>query len=406
MKIVNFLANKVRNTKNQAFSSTVIKVGIASVAIGVAVILLSFSVLNGFKDKIKEKLFSISAHLQVSKITLNQSFEENPFVFNSEIRQICKENQNISAFNTVIQKSAILKSSTEIGGILLKGIDKDYNWRFFEENIIEGRKIVYKDATYSNEIIISKQMANTLACGIGDDVLLYFIQNPPRARKVKIVGIYLTGVQEIDASYCLADMNLIRRINNWQQNEIGHVEIFLKDFEKQNETQKQLYENLPQELKLNSILNTYAQFFDWFKLLDRNILIVIILIIAVAGFNMISVLLIMIMERSPMIGLLKSLGMSNGGIKKIFFTNALQIILKGLPIGNLLAIVFGLIQYHFKVIPLDPENYYMSHVPISWNFGIWLGVNVGVLILVALFVLVPILLISNIRPVDALKYKD
>ncbi len=406
MKIEFFLAKKIRNTKNQAFSSTVVKVGIASISIGVSVILLSFSILLGFKSKIKEKLFSMSAQMQISKITLNQSFEENPFAFNSELKSICSQNENISAYNPVGLKSAILKSETEISGVLLKGIDENYHWEIFEENLKTGKKLNFDKQNAGKEIIISENLANLLACKTGDDVLIYFIQNPPRARKVKIVGTYNTGISELDNSYCLIDLSLIQKINNWDSTQVGHIELFLKDFDQMELTQKAIYEDLPQDLKITNITQSLSQFFDWFNLLDRNIVIVIILIISVAGFNMVSVLLIMIMERSPMIGLLKSLGMPDFQIRNIFFTNAFQIILKGLPIGNAIAFGFGLLQYHFHLIPLDPENYYMNNVPISWNFGIWLGVNAGVIFLVSLFIIIPTLFISKIEPVSALKYKD
>jgi lipoprotein-releasing system permease protein len=401
-----FLAQKIRKTKGKTFSSSVINIGITSIAIGVAAIILSFSILLGFKDTIKEKLFSMSAHLQVSKITLNQSFEEAPFANNPDSRQLLYKNENIASINAIALKNALLKSEEEISGVLLKGVDENYDWSKFNANIKIGRSIKVDTASYAKEIMLSSTLQKQLNVKLDDDILIYFIQDPPRARKVKIVGIYDTGIEDIDKSYALVDLNLIRRINDWEENEIGHYEVFLNDFEGLNNTTKNLYDFLPHDQQIHKITQLLPQFFDWFSLLDQNILIVLFLIIIVASFNMVSVLLIMIMERTPMIGLLKSLGSSNGMIQKIFISNALIIISKGLLIGNVIAIAICLVQDKFKLIPLDPENYYMSFVPISWHWPIFLWVNISTVVMVGLIIILPTLSILRISPVKALKYKD
>ncbi|MFT7420922.1 MAG: lipoprotein-releasing system permease protein [Arcticibacterium sp.] len=401
-----FLAQKIRKTKGKTFSSSVINIGITSIAIGVAAIILSFSVLLGFKDTIKEKLFSMSAHLQVSKITLNQSFEEAPFLNTPESIKNIANNENIASFNAIALKSALLKSDEEISGVLLKGVDNNYDWSVFESNMVEGRRINFDSSSYSKEIILSSTLKKLLNVNLNDDLLIYFIQDPPRARKVKIVGIYETGIEDIDKSYALVDLNLIRRINNWKENEVGHLEIFLKDFNSINTSTSSLYNDIPQDQRIHKITQLLPQFFDWFNLLDRNIIIVLFLIIVVASFNMVSVLLIMIMERTPMIGLLKALGARNTFIQKVFISNALIIILKGLAIGNLLAISFCYVQDKFKLIPLDPENYYMSYVPISWHWPTFVFVNVATILVVGIIVILPTISIVRIRPVKALKYKE
>jgi lipoprotein-releasing system permease protein len=401
-----FLAKKIRKTKGKTFSSSVINIGITSIAIGVAAIILSFSILMGFKNTIKEKLFSMSAHLQVSKITLNQSFEEAPFKNNKESRALLHKNENIASINAIALKSALLKSEEEISGVLLKGVDENYDWSKFNSNIISGRTIKVNSSSYAKEILLSSTLQKLLNVKLNDDILIYFIQDPPRARKVKIVGLYETGIEDIDKAYALVDLNLIRRINGWADNEIGHYEVFLNDFELLNSTTHALYDDLPQDQQIHKITQLLPQFFDWFSLLDQNILIVLVLIIIVASFNMISVLLIMIMERTPMIGLLISLGSPNGLIQKIFISNALIIISKGLLIGNFIAITLCFVQDKFKLIPLDAENYYMSYVPISWHWPTFLWVNIATIILVGLIVILPTLSVLKISPVKALKYKD
>ncbi|MCR9065836.1 MAG: ABC transporter permease [Cytophagales bacterium] len=406
MKIELFLAQKIRKTKGKTFSSSVITIGVASIAIGVASILISFSVLLGFKDTIKEKLFSMSSHMQVSKITLNQSFEETPFQNSDEFKEILRKNENVASINAIALKSALLKSENEISGVVLKGVDTDYNWNTFNENIIEGRSIAFDTSGYSKEVLISKTQKRLLNVELGDDLLIYFIQNPPRARKVEIVGIYETGIEEIDKSYSIIDLNLIRRINEWKEDEIGHSEIYVHNLQEMDKSIASLYNELPQDLQVHTIIQLMPQFFDWFNLLDRNIIIVIFLIVVVASFNMVSVLLIMIMERTPMIGLLKSIGTENGVIQRIFITNAIQIIIKGLLIGNLVAIVLCLLQDQFHLIPLDPESYYMSYVPISWKWPVFLFVNLGTILVVSIIVSLPTWAILKISPVKALKYKE
>lgn len=406
MKTELFLARKIRKTKGKTFSSSVIHIGVASVAIGVAAIIISFSVLLGFKNTIKEKLFSMSSHLQLSKITLNQTFEEAPFLNNSQIQSLLLNNVKIAEINAIALKSAILKSEEEISGVVLKGVDSLYHWESFKENITEGRQIQFDSSDYSKEIMISRNLQRLLNVRLGDDLMIYFIQRPPRARKVKIVGIYETGIEEIDKNYALVDINLIRRINNWSEEEIGHTEIFLKNVADLDDIVPELYENLPQDLQLTKITRQMPNFFDWFNLLDRNIIIVIFLIAVVASFNMVSVLLIMIMERTPMVGLLKALGSKNGLIQRIFISNALLIIMRGLLLGNLIALGFCLIQDKFRLIPLDPENYYMSYVPISWNWPLFILINLVAVVIVGLIIILPTLAILKITPVKALKYKE
>ncbi len=253
---------------------------------------------------------------------------------------------------------------------------------------------------------MSKLQAKLLNIKLNDELLIYFIQNPPRARKVRVVGIYDTGIAEIDEHYALVDINLIRRINGWDNQEIGHTEIFLKDVNALDQVVPELYGHLPQELQLTKITRQMPQFFDWFSLLDRNIVIVIFLIATVASFNMVSVLLIMIMERTPMVGLLKSLGAQNRLIQQVFVYNALLIIIRGLIIGNTIALGFCLLQDKFKLIPLEPENYYMSYVPISWNWPLFGVVNLVALVVIGLIVFLPAFTILKISPVKALKYKE
>lgn len=406
MNVAFYLAKKIRFTKNQAFSSVIIKVGIASVAIAVSVLILSFFVLYGFKNTIKSKLFGQTSHIQISKITLNRSFEETSMPNNLEREQKTKNLPNIKSINKIALKSVILKSEEAIAGVVIKGVDEKYDWSEFKENLIQGRLPVLKTDSISQEILISEKILNDLDLKLNDNLLVYFIQNPPRARKLKIVGIYNTNVEELDQLYFYGDINLVRKINNWQDGEFGHYEIFLNDISKIDITKEHLLNLFPQEYDVLKVTEILPQFYDWFKLLDRNIIMVIFLILIVAGFNMISVLLIMIMERTPMIGLLKSLGSTDNTIKTIFLSNGGRITFIGLIFGNLIAILIAFLQDKFRIIKLDASNYYMEYVPIEWNWWVVFFVNISIFMVILLITFIPALIIKKISPVQALKYKD
>jgi lipoprotein-releasing system permease protein len=403
MNIALYLAKKIQHTKNQTFSSIIIKVGTASIAIAVSVLILSFFILLGFKNTIKKKLFSQTSHIQVNKITLNRSFEEatmtnNLVFFNKTIKL-----PEVKSANKVALKSVILKSEEEISGVILKGIDKNYDWEEFGQNIVEGRKL---KAEGQNEMLISRKIASELQLKLNQDLLVYFIQNPPRARKLKIVGIYDTNVEELDQVYVLTNLSMIQKINNWQNGEFGHYEIFIKDINQMDTVKNKLLNIFPQEFEVLKVTEILPQFFDWFSLLDRNIVMVIGLIIIVAAFNMISVLLIMIMERTPMIGLLKAIGTQNYQIRNIFLANSSKIILWGLLWGNIIGLGLSFLQWKYKLMKLDATNYYMNFVPIEWNWLVVLIVNIGAFVVVLAISYLPSLIIRRISPVEALKYKD
>lgn len=406
MNLPRFISQRIQKTKSESFTSTVVKVGIASIAIGLAVMIISFAILVGYKQAIKDKLFSLSSHIQVSKITLNQSYEETPMPIKTNFYNNYRQNNKIRHVQAVGNKAGMLKSSEELAGIIIKGVGRDYDWQTFSQNLIEGKRITFADTSFSNEVIISKRIATRLKIKLSDDVLIYFIQNPPRVRKVKVVGIYETGLEEFDKNYIIGDLALVQKMNEWDNNTCGHYEIFLKNFDDLDETTAIVTNEINQDMRATKITDMFPAIFDWLNLLDKNILIVLGLILVVACFNMISVLLVMMMERTPMIGMLKALGSNNTQIRKIFVFNGLNIILKGILYGNLIGIGLGLIQYYFKVIPLDPENYYISYVPIEWDWFIIMLLNIATVLLILAVITIPTLIVSKMRVVEALKFKE
>jgi lipoprotein-releasing system permease protein len=408
MNLPNFIAQRIRKTKTKSFSSTVTRIGVGSVAVGVATLLISFAVLFGFKNTITDKLFSLSYHIQVSKITLNQSFEETPIEINSKFYQNYRQNPQIRHVQAVANKAGMLKSENDFSGVLIKGVGQDFDWQLFNQNLIEGRKInpIVDSSNQKNEIIISKKLAALLNIKLNDEPILYFIQNPPRPRKVKVVGIYETGLEEFDKNLIISNLWLIQKMNNWDKNTAGHLEVFLNKFEKLDESADWIEERIEQNQRTIKSTESFIQIFDWLQLLDRNIIIVLVLIIVVSSFNMVSILLVMLMERTPMVGLLKSLGSTDLQIRKVFIYSGLWIIVRGLLIGNLLAIAFCLTQNYFKIIPLDAESYYMNYVPISWNWLVWILVNIGTVIVIGLVIFIPTWIVAKMKPVVAMKYRS
>ncbi|MFN3589236.1 MAG: ABC transporter permease [Spirosomataceae bacterium] len=403
--IAQFLAKRIRNTKVGSFTYTITRIGMASIAIGISILLVSYSVLFGFKKTIKEKLFSLNAHIQVSKITLNQSFDESPLQINDEIKDVFAKNDLLDGIFTVTNKAAILKSEADIAGILIKGVDSSFVDAYFSKNILQGVTLDFSQKSSENQVLISEYLSKKLNISVGQSVLIYFIQNPPRARKVIVKGIFSTGIEEYDKQLIIGDNRLIHKMNNWSPDQVGHYELLVKDIGQIEIVKKQLLADLPSFLSVVSIMDISPEYFDWFELLDRNILIIIILIIIVASFNMMSVILIMIMERTQMIGLLKALGTSNYTIRTMFFRNALFIVWKGLLWGNAIGLTLCWIQDTFHIIKLDPVNYYMNFVPISWEWSWYLFVNIALFLIVSSIVFLTTSTILKIKPIAAIRTK-
>ncbi len=405
MNLSRFIALRIQKTKSSSFTSTVTKIGVASIALGLSVMIVSISVLLGFKKTIKDKLFSLSSHIQVSKITLNQSFEETPMAINTKFYQNYRKIPQIRHVQAVANKAGMLKSSEELSGIVIKGVGRDYDWQSFSENLVEGRRINFADSSYSSEIIISRKIATQLKIKLSDEVIIYFIQNPPRVRKVKIVGIYDTGLEEFDKNFILGDLALVQKMNDWDNKTAGHYEIFLNNFDNLNTSAKRVFDEIEQDSQVMKVTEMFPAIFDWLSLMDRNSIILMALILVVAAFNMISVLLVMMMERTPMIGLLKALGSSDSKIRKVFIFNGLTIIIKGIFIGNIIGIGLCAIQFFFRILPLDAESYYMNYVPIDFNWGIILLINIVTVLLVLAVITIPTFVVSRMKVVDALKFR-
>jgi len=397
-----FVARRIRNTQETSFSKTVTFVGIGTISLGISIILIAFSILFGFKSAIQEKLTSFSGDLRVSKLSGNHSISENPIYKNTSWEKSISQLPYIDHIQSHIQKPGILVGKTRLSGIVIKGIGQDMPQAQIKKNLIQGLPYLKN----SQDVIISQILAKQLKTGVNQSLILYFLSQPERPRKVKVTGIYETGLDELDKIFILADRDWVGKMNGWSADSLGSYEIILKKGEDLNQSAFRIEKNLPTEWKLETIVQLYPSLFDWMNMLDRNIVIFISLLLLVACFNLIATLWVLIMERIPMVGLLKALGSSQKQIQTIFWWNGFFILLRGLFIGNLIAIIFCYIQYTYKLIPLDPENYYMNAVPILWDIPTWIYVNVGTCLLVAITSTIPTLFIKKIEPKDSINYKS
>jgi lipoprotein-releasing system permease protein len=409
LNIYQFIAKRISETKTQkksgfSFSLLVSRIAVVSVAVTLLVALLSFAVLLGFKNAIKSKMFSFSGHIRIIKTSNNQSFEEPAIPIETEIRKNYRKIPYIEHLQLYVQKPGVVKIKDQVQGVVLKGVGRDFRFKDFADNMKAGRWIEFKKDTEAGEAVISQTIADKLQLTLQDSVIVIFVQEPPRFRRLRIVGIYESGVGVFDEKFIITDIKTLQKVNNWGDSLVSGYEIFLKNPDKINEYAWQLEEHLPYQLRPQPITAKHHDTFDWLELLDNNVVIVLVIILAVASFNIISVLLIMMMERTNMIGMLKAMGASDSQIRNIFLLKGIRIMLKGFVWGNLLAFGLYALEYYFRLIPLDTQNYYVSYVPVEWDWWVCLFVNVGVFALIVLIMWLPIHFVVRISPVKAIRF--
>lgn len=374
--------------------------------LGLGIMLLSLAVVKGFKQEIREKIRGFSGDVEILKYDLNNSSENSPFAADTNFVKIALGNPLIEKVMPFATKPGIIKTNDEIEGVVLKGVGKDYDWTFFKKSLVAGSVINFNDTTEARkQLLISQTLANRLKLKSGDKILMYFVQEPIRWRPFIIRGIFNFGIDEVDKTYVIGDMSLISRINNWRPDEIGGYELKISDFDKLNAVSGYLDNILPSKLKSYTVVDNYPGIFSWLGLLDGNTNVVLILMMMVALINMVSALMIMILERTAMIGILKAMGASNWVIQKVFLYNAFYIIGLGILLGNVFGLGFGFIQYKTHFFHLDEASYYMDFVPVQFSWTDVLLLNFGTLSICLLVMLVPSTLISKITPVKAIRFR-
>ncbi len=405
MSVEQFIASKIQKPPLQSFSGKVTKIGFVAVALTVAVMICAFCILFGFKKNIKERIFAMNGQLNIVKFTNSQSTESLPISTNEAVFTEVQKLKNVASIMATASKGGILKSKTDILGVVLKGVDLSKRPNPIASLITQGKFLEQKDSSIAYEVVISESIAQKLEVKLGEALQVYFMQNPPRVRKLKVVGIYESHFEEFDNQLIWVDLKLIQRINGWPADQVGAFEIQLKDFEQLNQTKGEIVKQMNFEMDIENVKSKYLAIFDWLSLLDANLYLFIGILFFVASFNMVSVLIVLIMERIPMVGLLQAFGSTNFSIQKIFLIVGQKVILKGLFWGNLIGFGICAIQYFTHLIPLNPANYFINYVPIAFDTLAIIGLNVFTLLMGFVILIIPSFLIRKIRPVQALAFK-
>jgi len=402
-----FIARRIAIKSERTFSKLIVRIAISGVMLSLAVMMLSIAIIKGFKTEIQGKVRGYVGDVRIFKLDLNNSFELTPFLPKGQTITDLKNNKEVDYFQYYATKPGIISANQEVEGINFKGVDRNFNWDYIRKHLVSGTVINFADsAKATKEILVSQFTADRLKLKTGDTFIMYFVQNPqPRKRPFKIVGIYNIGVDEIDKSFVLGDINIIRRLNNWEPNQIGGIEIKLKDFSRLQAVSESIYANLEVDLKSQSVEEYFPNIFTWLSLLDVNTRVLLILMMIVGVINMITALLIMILERTNMIGMLKAFGMTDGGVMKIFLYNAAYLVGLGLLLGNVLGLGLGFLQQYTHIFKLTQSSYYLSYVPIEFHFIDVVILNLATLVICLIVLVVPSMLVSRISPLKAIRFK-
>jgi lipoprotein-releasing system permease protein len=392
-----------------------VNIALFGIVLGLVVLILSVAIVTGYKSEVGRKVIGFGSHLQIVNLDTNQSFETVPISQNQPFLEELKKIEGIRHVQTFATKPGIIRTENEIHGVVLKGIGPDFDWSFFQENKVAGEVFQVQDTIRSNKVWVSKQMADLLNLKLGDALFMFFIdqsESVPRQRKFELAGIYKTSLEEFDRMFVLVDINHIRRLNNWKNDEVSGFEILVNDFRNLPEQEKAVNSLLLRNtnpdspvLQVVSIKEKYGHIFDWLNLLDMNVWVILILMILVAGFNMVSSLLVIILERTQMIGILKALGARNWSIRKVFLYFSVMLILKALIWGNLIGIAICLIQQYTHVIKLDPTSYYLEYVPINLTILQLVMLNVGTIVITMLMLLLPSYFITKVSPEKTIRFE-
>lgn len=400
-----FISKKISKVKDGSFSGTATNLAILGVALGTAVLILSFSILGGFQRTIKEKIFSFDSHIQISGFDLNMSFDGPPISINTAIY---KEGGNIPGvrnISSVAYQKGIVHANEQVFGVMVKGVGSDYDSLLFKQNMLRGNFLSTKSED-RKEVILSNKIATQMQLEINDPLFLYFyIDGKLKPKKVFLSGVYETGMEEFDDRVVISNISIIQRLNHWPDTLVGGYEVFLDRIEDLDVVADKIEYNMDYDLQLVKVTDKFNYIFDWLDvLLEDNVNVLIGAIIIIVFFNIISTMYILLMERTPMIGILKALGSSDKLIKQVFLSLGNKILLKGLLYGNLIGLGICLMQDQLHLIPLDQETYYMSYVPIKWDIIQLVTINVVTSVFVLLILMLPLRFIGRVSLIKAIKF--
>jgi lipoprotein-releasing system permease protein len=413
MNLPYFIAQRLIKGRKEgtSFSKPINIIAVAGISLGLAVMIQAVAILTGFKEQIREKVVGFGANIQIVSSDTYYSLETNPVSRDQDFVEKVRNMPGISHIQVFATKPGIIKTEDEIQGVVLKGVGSDFDWNYFSSCIVDGKVFRVNDTVRTDEVIISKKISDMLKLKTGDSFAMYFVQDPPRQRKFTVSGIYETSLEEFDKMYVFCDIAHIRRLNGWEDNQVSGFEIFIDDFDRLDNMEQAVRDAVgyriseeEENLKVMSIRSRYPQIFDWLNFQDLNVIIIILLMLVVAGFNMISGLLILILEKTNMIGILKALGSDDITIRRTFLYQAAWLIGKGLLWGNVAGIGLALLQLKTGLVTLDPSSYYIKIVPVNLELIHIVLLNTGTMAIILIMLLVPSKLISRITPVKAIRY--
>ncbi|GAA0871178.1 FtsX-like permease family protein [Gangjinia marincola] len=384
------------------------KIAMVAIAVGVIMMIITISSVKALQMKVRDKITAFNGHVLIDNYDNNSSkISLVPVDKNQEFYPDFFQVEEVEHIQAVATKYGIIRTETDFEGIIVKGVGEEYAWKYFEEYLIQGRLPDFT-GSLNTEILLSEYLADRLGFEVGDTVVTHFIKEDKQTtllRPFKVVGTYNSGFQEFDQTYLFADIRHIQRLNKWNENEIGHFEVFVSDFDDIDRVGAQIYEEVGSLLDARTIKTEFGADFEWLALLDFNIVLIIGIMIIIAAINMITALLVLILERAQMIGMLKAMGSSDWSIRKVFLYNASYLMLVGLFFGNLIGIGMLLIQKYFNVIPLDPKTYFVTEAPVYLNWKYITAINLSTLLLCLLILIIPSFIITRISPAKVIKFE-
>jgi lipoprotein-releasing system permease protein len=405
-----FIAKRIiagKKYKN-SISSPIIKIAITAIALGIIIMLIAVATGAGLQYKIRDKMAGFKGHIQIVNYDANNSDVSTTAIKkNQDFYPMFKNIEGIRNVQIFANKAGILRTKTDFEGIIFKGVSTDYDWSFFKEYLVKG-VVPNFNQPRTREVLLSQTIINRLQLKLNDTILATFIKTVnsklPSNKKYIISGIYNTGFLQFDKSMMIGDIREVQKLNKWTENEVGGFEVLLDNFDEVEEKGEAVYNSIGATLNSKTIVNAYPNVFDWIELFDNNVWFIIAIMILIAGINMITALLVLILERVQMIGVLKALGSNNTSIRKIFLYNATYLILKGLFWGNIIGLAIIFTQHYFKIITLNPETYYVSTMPVYISFTAILLLNIGTLVLCFLMLIIPSFIITKISPSKSIKF--
>lgn len=408
-----FIATRITFDKEgrKALSRPIVRISVIGIALSLAVMIISVATVTGFKNEIRRKIIGFGSHIQIINFDSNNSFETEPVSRKQSFLTLLAAEPGISHIQVFATKPGIIKTSEAIQGAILKGVGSDYDWSFFSENLMDGQIFEVNDSVKTDKVLISNYLSKLLKLNTGDRFAMYFIDDRPRARSFEVSGIYQTSLVEFDKQFILGDIGHIQMLNNWDNTQVSGFEILIDDY---FDIDRMSYEVFMyagvsfnedgSKLRVINIKEKYPQIFDWLGLIDKNVWVLLGLMLIISAFTMISGLLIIILDRTTMIGVLKALGMNNRGIRRIFHYQSAYLMLKGLFWGNVIGAGLCFLQYYFKFLKLNQESYFLDYVPINFNWMNIIILNAGTLLITMTILTLPSLLIARISPARTIRF--